>query len=219
MLSSPLPSRPALAVCACALALLLSGPVACGPGADEAGEPEAAAGPERVVNEELGLAYAVLPAGFRVAENEGSELVLERASGEGTLAIELGPVETAGINLQDEVWRDKESYEARPGGEYLGQNELGGVALGTAYASRGRYAGEGGETVEERHVLALHPTENRLVRLVYAYPLGDDSQERFDHLVDALSRLEPAAGAAEPEATEATEAPVDGAEGEASPAV
>lgn len=192
---------------------------ACGPGAEE-GTPggeeaagEAALG-ERVENESLGIALTGVPAGFAVETNEGEELVLVRTEDEGRLSFEMTPIQTAGVNLQARVWEEKERIEALPGGEYRGQNELGGVALGTTYTSRGRFENESGEPVEEYRALLVHPTENRALIIDYEYPVpppGTQGNERLEHLMLVLEQVEPLAGGG-------TEAPAeDGGETSPSP--
>lgn len=188
-------------------------PFACGPGAEE-GTPggggeaagEAALG-ERVENEALGIALAGVPAGFEVETNEGEELVLVRTEDEGRLSFEMTPIQSAGVNLQARVWEEKERVEGMPGGQYRGQNELGGVALGTTYTSRGRFENEAGETVEEYRALLVHPTENRMLIVDYEYPApppGTQGNERLEHLMLVLEQAEPLTGGG-------TEAPAEDA--------
>lgn len=194
------------AIHAVAALLLVAG--ACAP-AEESGE-QAEAGP-RVENRALGIALAQLPAGFEVVRNEGDELILGRSDGDdpARLSVELGPVQAAGVNLVDRVWEEKERIESLPEGEYRGQNELGGVPLGTTFTSRGRFLDEEGERVEEYRALALHPVENRVLILDYEYPAPPPGEEpehnRLQELMLVLEQLE---------AADAGTAPAGGAESE-----
>lgn len=181
------------------LSLLLLG--ACGPGGDERADVEAGAGAaalgERVENGALGIALAGVPAGFEVETNDGEELVLARSDEPGRLAFEVTPLQAAGVNLVDRVWREKERIEGLPGGQYRGQNELGGVPLGTTFTSRGRFEGEDGETVEEYRALLVHPTQNRVLILDYEYPApapgSEEGNERLEQLMLVLEQVEPLA--------------------------
>lgn len=179
-----------------ALALLVAAG-GCAP-AEEA-EDRPAAGP-RAENETLGIALAQVPAGFEVVRNQGDELVLGRTDGDdpARLSFELGPVQAAGVNLVDRVWEEKERIESLPEGVYRGQNELGGVPIGTTFTSRGRFLNEEGERVEEYRALALHPVENRVLVLDYEYPAPPPGEEgehnRLQELMLVLEQVE-AAGA------------------------
>jgi len=167
---------------------VLAALAACGPAATET---EEGAGPP-VTNSELGITMTRVPEGFRVARNEGASLVLEHTDPEApaTLAILVGPVQTAGINLPDQVWEEKARIEALPSGEYKGQNELAGAAIGTVYTSRGRYLGEDGEPIEEYRALAVHPRENRLLILDYEYPPTERTGERLQELMAVLETID-----------------------------
>lgn len=191
---------------AVAALLLVAG--GCAP-AEEA-EDQAEAGP-RVENRALGIALAQLPASFEVVRNEGDELVLGRSDGDdpARLSVELGPVQAAGVNLVDRVWEEKERIESLPEGVYQGQNELGGVPLGTTFTSRGRFLDDEGERVEEYRALALHPVENRVLVLDYEYPAPPPGEEpEHDRLQELMLVLE------QLEAADAGTGPADGGEGE-----
>lgn len=185
---------PAVLCCLCLTVLALA---ACRPAEEEAApsEPETAA--SRVENGALGVALARVPAGFEVARNEGEELVLERSAEDdaGRLSFELGPLSAAGLNLVDRVWEEKERIEALPDGDYRGQNELGGVPLGTTFTSRGRFRGEEGEMVEEYRALLVHPTQNRALIVDYEYPVPPPGEgqgpNRLEELMLVLEQLEP----------------------------
>lgn len=187
----------------CSLCLAVLALAACRPATEEAGPGGEAAGEEaaaeRIENGALGLALARVPAGFEVAHNEGEELVLERSAEDdaGVVTFELGPLTAAGVNLVDRVWEEKERVEGLPGGDYRGQNELGGVPLGTTFTSRGRFENEEGETVEEYRALLVHPTQNRVLIVDYEYPVpppaegGEGGQNRLEDLMLVLEQLEP----------------------------
>lgn len=191
--------------------------LACAPGAEEgaapAGEEATAEAPpgERVENGALGIALVSVPAGFEVETNEGEALVLARTEDEGSLSFEMTPIQSAGVNLQARVWEEKERIEGLPGGQYRGQNELGGVPLGTTYTSRGRFETESGEPVEEYRALLVHPTQNRMLILDYEYPVpepGAQGNERLVHLMQVLEQVEPlTVGEADPPAPEDAPAP------------
>jgi len=198
-----------------AAALLLLGAVGCQPSGEGGGEAAAPSG-ERVESPGLGIAVAALPDFFEVASNQGEELVLEPADPEvgGRLVIRTFTPELGGVNLVEAVNLHAEEIRGREGGEYLGQRELG-TQLGSAYYSRGRYDGDGGEggggRVEEVSVFLLHPDGDKRLDLVYSYPAGEDSGARLqDQLFGVLGEIEPLA--APVPATEGT------AEGEAEPA-
>lgn len=185
----------------CGAAILALAAGACAP-AEEPNE-QPAAGP-RVENEALGLALAQVPAGFEVVRNDGDELVLGRSDEDdpARLTFELGPVQAAGVNLVDRVWEEKERIESLPEGDYRGQNELGGVPIGTAFTSRGRFVNEAGERVEEYRALAIHPVENRVLVLDYEYPAPPPGEagehSRLQELMLVLEQIEPAGGGAAP---------------------
>lgn len=163
----------------------------------EPAEPADAPAAGRVENGALGLALARVPAGFEVARNEGEELVLVRRAKEDAarLTFELGPLQTAGVNLVEKVWEEKARIEALPEGEYRGQNELGGVPLGTTFTSRGRFRDESGEWIEEYRALLVHPTQNRALILDYEYPVPPPEEERrqnrLEELMQVLEQVEP----------------------------
>jgi len=199
-----LPMRPIrLALClALAPGLVLA---ACGPKAeDTTAAAQSALGP-RVENAELGLALAHLPAGFEVETNEGGELVLARSDAQdpARLTFELGPVQSSGVNLVERVWEEKARIESLPDGQYRGQNELGGVPLGTTFTSRGRFRDEAGERVEEYRALLVHPTQNRVLVLDFEYPVPppDEAEKshRLEQLMLVLEQVEPAGGGGETE--------------------
>lgn len=171
--------------------------VACGtPATEEAPEPEAV----RVESPGLGIAIAALPAPFEVAENSGETLRLRAPgpAGDGQLDFLVGPMETSGINLVEAVKSRRAEFEQAEGGEYYGNRELG-TPIGTAFTARGAYDTESGR-VEESWIFAIHPNQNRILMLRYAYPDGE-GQERVGGLMEVLGEVEGHAGPvpAEPE--------------------
>lgn len=179
----------------CIALLGLLGATGCGP----TGEPEEPTEPTArpsVTNEELGITLTEVPAGFRVERNEAGELVLERTGSDDAARLEflVGPVQSAGVNLVDQVWEEKTRIESLPDGQYGGQNELAGAAIGTVYTSRGRFV-EDGEPVEEYRALAVHPGQNRLLILDYEYPPAENTGERLNELMQVIEVVEAAGGA------------------------
>lgn len=153
-------------------------------------EPEAPAA-ERVESPELGVAIAALPAYFSVAVNreDALELVPAAADGTGRLAVIVGEAEEGGINLIAAVEDHQAEVLARSGGEYKGQRELVSQ-LGTTFYSRGRYDSDEG-IIEETAIFAIHPWGDRILRLVYRYPAGDDTRERLEEqLFEVLGEIE-----------------------------
>lgn len=193
------PHRLALpaALIALAAALTLYGCAPGGDGGEGGGEDPGAATPAGppATNAELGITLSRVPAGFEVARNEGSELVLVRTDPEDPARLEIlvGPAQSAGINLKDQVWEEKARIESLPEGEYKGQNELGGAAIGTVYTSRGRFVNDAGQTVEEYRALAVHPVqrpdEHRLLILDYEYPPTEKTGERLTQLMQVIEQV------------------------------
>jgi hypothetical protein len=195
-----LPVRLATFAFALFLVGVLACAVACG-GAEETASDEVP-GAQKIDLPELGLVLDPLPSGWRVAETDpaaGSEseaaLTLESTDPEmpGTLAISVGGY--GHQNLSDAVWAHKDEVEAA-GGRYRGQNELGGVPLGTTYVSRAELGGEGGEGEglrEQYRALTLHPIQPEIVVLNYDY-VGGTNEERLDDLITVLAALRPAGG-------------------------
>jgi hypothetical protein len=189
-----MPKHSALPLLTLGLALTLTLALACAPGGED-GAGEAPAG-ERVESGDLGIALAGVPAGFEVETNEGEELVLVNTEDGGTVSFVMTPLQSSGVNLQARVWEEKERIEGMPSGEYRGQNELGGVPLGTTYTSRGRFENEAGEAVEEYRALLVHPTQNRTLILDYEYPVpepGAQGSPRLEDLKRVLEQVEPLA--------------------------
>ena len=146
-------------------------------------------GPARVENPDLGIAIAALPEPFEVVANQGAELRLTApgANGDGSLKIEVGPDESAAINLPAEAKATQEQFESMPNGEYFGNLEM--VApIGSAFTARGAYDGDDGRVGEIR-VFALHPTQSRLLTLSFVYPEGE-GKERMQQLATLLGEIE-----------------------------
>jgi len=143
-----------------------------------------------VTNAELEITLTSLPNQFRVAANQGRELVLEPTDSErgGRLAFAVEKPDY-GINMVEAVNRHQQRIETLPQGEYKGGQELMGP-LGSAFWSRGRH-GEGPSLTEEALVVTLHPSGPALFTLTYSYPAGDDSQERMEELLAVLAEVEP----------------------------
>ncbi len=143
-----------------------------------------------VVNAELRIRLANVPEGFEVAINQGAVLELSPIGGiaGGSVLFAVGPEET-GINLVAAVKEHQARIESLPGGEYQGAQELQGP-LGTAFYSRGRFQGDDG-LEEETVILSLHPSQSRLLEIIYDYPAGDDSAARVKELIGVLAEVEP----------------------------
>lgn len=145
--------------------------------------------PTGVSNPELDLSISDPGDAWVIDSNLGRRLVLAPSDPERQGAIEflVGPEET-GINLVAAVETHRVDIENRPGGVYSGAQELTGP-MGTAFYSRGRFAGADG-TVEETRLLSIHPRSSRIVEMVYHYPAGDDSSERVGELIELFAEVE-----------------------------
>lgn len=164
-------------------AVLLIGVAGCG---GEAPEP-AAAPAERVENPQVGVAIAGLTdEHFTVVANDGDRLELAPVGdAPGRVTIVAGPPESGGINLVAAVQAHKAEILERPDGDYSGSLEYASP-LGTTFASRGRYTSGAGFTEEERVILMVHPWGDRVLKVYYHYPAGEDSQARLDALMEAV---------------------------------
>lgn len=184
---------------AAVLALLLP-LAACSGGGDAA---PAAAEPTRLESAELGIAV-VVPAGssFAAAGSEGGVLRLASPGettddgldlGPATLVYAAEPPQRAGVNLPDAVNQREAELDARPGGDFFGQNELGSH-LGTAYHTRGKLTGDDGQVVEEIRIFAVHPAGDRLFHMTLSYPPAPGQTEaRRDQALAAFGWIEPLA--------------------------
>lgn len=86
-----------------------------------------------------------------------------------------------------EVQAHQREVEQLPGGEYKGAQELGGE-MGTAFWSRGQWD-EDGVRMEETRIFAIHPDGSGLLVLSSVYPVGDDSSNRVEQLLEVLGSL------------------------------
>ncbi|MEM9407247.1 MAG: hypothetical protein AAGA81_14520 [Acidobacteriota bacterium] len=176
----PAKSTPSIPCAALAPILLAATLIACG-GATEEAAPEAT-GPA-VELPAINLAFDGLPAGFVVGSSgdDTVELVPSDPEGNGRMWIEAGELSDFGIDLVQVVTDQTEAYAQLDNSEYYGGRKLVVAAAGEAYYVRGRYD-ENGERVEETRIFLVHPSENRLVSLHYAYPAGEDSGDRVQEL-------------------------------------
>ena len=143
----------------------------------------------RPENAALGVAIGAVPEDFEVALNEGDQLRLGRKEIGGELWLQIERPEVGGVNLVDMVNEWKASYEARPQGKFYGQIELG-TQFGAAYTVRGAYENEQGEMIEERRIFTVHPTGDKALTMVYAYPSPANSRERTDEMLNLFSEIE-----------------------------
>ena len=158
--------------------------------------PPPPAAPQPVENEQLALRLTDVPEGFVLASNEGEEIVLERRAGltPGTIVVTARPeLERGGVNLVAAL--NDRAAEVAEGGGKLRQVELRSH-LGPAYLARSRWPGEDGENggegggeTEQMQIFALHPTANRMLVITYDYPLTGDTQDRREHMMDALGLI------------------------------
>ena len=175
-------------------------------GCQTAGDPEET-GPTSIVLDEIGIGLAGLPAGCTQVESidEPLELACELvettetpAGPVGTVRIELGEPSDFGIELADvsALERIKEEHQvlfAEAGGEYLG---VGGQLIygpfGPARYTRGRFQAEDGTALQQIRLFMVHPTQNRVLTLVYDHPVVDnaDTAARINnHLLMLLENL------------------------------
>jgi len=163
----------------CAVVLMLS----CG----EAPPPQPV--PVSVTNQALGIRLAAVPADFEVTVNEGPTLELQpRAPGvKGRLWFEVGP-EGPAVNVVAAMKNHQREIEERPGAVSKGAQELI-TNLGAAFYSRGQYLG-GTTRMEETAVFVGHPSEPRLLTVIYRYPAGVDSSVRVQQLLEVLGEVE-----------------------------
>ena len=158
--------------------------------------------PQLVENAALGITLAEIAAGFELGTNDGDTLELEAIETQGRIWFELGPVTEGGVNLVEIVNSQKEQFLALPDGTFSGNRELLMTDGRSAYYSRGQFS-DAGQEVEELRISALHPTENRLLRVIYRYPQADDSSDRLTDLLLIVGEIGPYEPM--PESSEATE--------------
>lgn len=163
------------------------------PGCSREAPQPAAREPVRVENPQLGIAIADLPDAFDVvsAAGETIELVADGPAGAGRAVIDVGPVQSGGINLIETTKERRAWFESQPGAIYHGNRELG-TPIGTAFTARATYSTDSGE-VEETWVCAVHPGENRLLTITYTYPTGE-TEARIEQLLALLGEIEGVAG-------------------------
>lgn len=176
----------------CVVALLAS-TIACQSKEAKVEEAKPAEAPaNRVEAATLGVAIADLPDFFQLVSNDGEIIVVEPADGTtlGRVTLVEEPVLVGGVNLVAGVEAHQAEIEGRPEGTFRGQRELGGP-LGTAFYSRGHYAGDT-TTMEETKVFMMHPRGDSMLVLTYTYPAGDDSSARVqDQLLPLMGEIEP----------------------------
>ncbi len=146
--------------------------------------------PTDVRSASMGLVVAALPPAFTVVSSDGPTIELERSDEQGTaqLSIEATGDQPGGINLVAEAEAMKEWFEQQPDGQFFGNLELG-TPFGPAFTARGAYAVDG-ERIEQLRVFALHPAQERMLRLTYSYPPGT-GKERLQQLAEVLGEIEP----------------------------
>ena len=159
------------------------GLVGCAPG--EA--PEPAATPTPLAAPALELEIVELPPAFRMVSAGGDAIHLEPTDRPGSVTVTVEETDTAGVNLVAAVKSHQTEIEQRDGGDYQGTQELAGP-LGTAFISRGRFAGEAGEE-EEIAIFTLHPTRDAMVVIRSIHPSGSDASARAQALLDLLVQI------------------------------
>jgi hypothetical protein len=141
------------------------------------------------------LHLAATPEAFEVETNDAETLTLTAPGlpGPSTVTVTLGELVEGGINIYEAVEEQLASFTELPEGASFGQTQLM-ADLGLAFMLRGRYQIEG-NPVEELRIVLVHPVGNRLLSAGYVYPLGDDTSERGQQLMELfgeMSSLEPA---------------------------
>jgi hypothetical protein len=101
--------------------------------------------------------------------------------------VTLGEVVGAGINIFETVEEQLTSFTELPEGASFGQTQLM-AEIGLAFMLRGRYQ-VAGNPVEELRIILVHPVGNRLLTASYIYPLGDDTSERGQQLMELLGEM------------------------------
>ena len=178
------------------LAILTLAFSACGGSAEEVAPTPA--GPAATLPA-INFEFAVLPEGFEIANATDTELELTPTDPDATgrMWIEYEEVSDYGINLVQIVTEQGEVYALRENSEYFGGRKLVVAAAGEAYYVRGRYDKDSVRT-EEVRLFLVHPAENRLVSLHYAYPAAEDSGDRIQELfawVGEISLIDDGSGA------------------------
>lgn len=163
------------------LSLALGLCIACGGGPGQRQEP--------VSNPQLGLELETVPAPFQVETNQDRtlKLAVDGDPARGEVEFNVGPPHPSGVNLVAEVNAKKPEIEAQTGGKFLGTLELN-TPIGSAFTARGRYDAPSGR-LEEIWVLALHPSGDRLLSIVYRYPADEDSSKRMDQMLKIVGEV------------------------------
>lgn len=146
---------------------------------------------------------AATPEVFAVETNDAESLRLSAPGlpGPSEVNVTLGEVVAGGINIFEAVEEQMATFTEMPEGASFGQTQL--VAdIGLTFMLRGRYLVEGNQAEELRMIL-VHPAGNRLLTISYVYPLGEDTAERGQQLMELLGEM----SSLEPEAAEADETP------------
>lgn len=152
--------------------------------------------PTAVESAALGLRFAALPEGIRLAANDADRLAFDAISDgvPGSLVVTVAPVPADGADLPGEA-KAFGAAAVAAGGKFFGGNQLV-TPYGDAYTARALVdAG----AVEERRVFLLHPDDSfRLVTFVLRYPPGETAaaNARLRQMLDLLAALEPFAGPA-----------------------
>lgn len=178
------------------LALALAAVISCGPPAEQApAEPV-------ITNSNLNLVVEAPGPEWTLTANEDDRISLAPGDPEkaGSVTLTAGAPEP-NVNLVLAVKAHQEAIEQRPGGQYFGAQELGG-SIGTAFYSRGRFTDSDGSTIEEVSIFGLHPSESRMLQLVYRYPAAEDSGERVSSLIGLLALIGPSTANAPQPSTE-----------------
>jgi hypothetical protein len=147
------------------------------------------------------LRLGATPEVFELDTNDAAGLAFTAPSlaGPSMVTVTLGDVVDGGINIFEQVEEQLASFTELPEGASYGQTQL--VApIGLTFMLRGRYQDEG-RAVEELRAILVHPAGNRLLTASYRYPVGDDTSERGQQLMELLGEMEPLETASEPEST------------------
>ena len=143
------------------------------------------------------LRFTGTPEVFEIAINDAESLTLTAPGlpGPSTVNVTLGETVAGGINIFETVEEHLASFTELPEGASFGQTQL--VApIGLTFMLRGRYLVEGIQ-VEELRAILVHPAGNRLLTASYSYPVGDDTSERGQQLMELLGEMESLEPAAE----------------------
>jgi len=144
---------------------------------------------EPLINQQLGLRLEAVPSPFQVEANQGRtlKLAVDGKPTQGEVEFVVGAPHPSGVNLVAEVNAKKPEIESQPGGKFLGTLELN-TPNGSAFTARGRYDAPSGR-MEEIWVLALHPSGDRLLSIVYRYPADEDSSKRMDQMMKVVGEV------------------------------